>query len=119
MCNLLHEEDLQMSLQALTVRATYVKIILSEITLRRDGRNSQVTFCNKQLRKFASSTEISLARHSNLNSEEFFDDAKHLCEEKIGSFALNIKTRFAMLLVMENPNLDVHSITKVQAITKV
>ena len=72
-------DDLQMSLQALTMRAPHVKIILSEVTPRRDGRNNQVSFCNEQLRKFASSTGVSLARHSNLNSEEFFDDAKHLC----------------------------------------
>ena len=71
-----------------------VKIILSEITPRRDQRDEDVLMCNRLLNEYARSIEyLVIARHSNLRDTEgsFLYDAKHIKKTCIARFASNLK----------------------------
>ena len=98
--------DIQTAIQALKLKAAHVRIVLSEITPRMDDRNSHVKTCNKQLHSYANSMGITLAKHSNLDAQEFLRDAKHFHETKISLFASNLKSalRSAIGFVRTNPS---------------
>ena len=71
-----------------------IKIILCEITPRKDNRDEEVIKCNRMFNTYASSQQgIYLAHHSNLRDETYslFRDNKHIKGYKIVKFAANIK----------------------------
>ena len=70
-----------------------VKIIMSEITPRRDKRDREVQLCNELLSTYANQhDDIFLVMHQNLRDITWstFYDNKHIRETKIPKFAANI-----------------------------
>ena len=69
-----------------------IKIIVSEVTPRMDGKDSEVKKCNNVINQYAKRREgIYIAAHSNLRDQRFFRDNKHIKEIKIAKFAANLK----------------------------
>ena len=71
-----------------------VKIIISEITPRKDELDCEVLACNKMLNAYAATQDhVYVADHSNLRDENFtyHRNIKHIKENKIANFAANLK----------------------------
>ena len=69
-----------------------IKIIVSEVTPRMDGKDTEVKKCNNVINQYAKRREgIYIAAHSNLRDQRFFRDSKHIKETKIAKFAANLK----------------------------
>ena len=71
-----------------------LKIILSEITPRKDVKDLEVKLCKRLLHERAQHTpELHIARHSNLRHPNgyFLRDAKHIKSSCIARFAANLK----------------------------
>ena len=69
-----------------------IKVVMSEITPRMDGRDEQVKATNTLLREYVERCENTfLTRNSNMRDRDFFEDAKHFKESCIARFASNIK----------------------------
>ena len=71
-----------------------LKIILAEITPRKDDRDGEVIQCNKLINEFARThSNIYVASHGNLRDEKytFLHDEKHIKKNCIGRFAANLK----------------------------
>ena len=78
-----------------------IKIIVSEVTPRMDGKDSEVKKCNNVINQYAKRREgIYIAAHSNLRDQRFFRDSKHIKEIKIAKFATNLK-----LLKLHHPQI--------------
>ena len=74
-----------------------MRIIMSELTPRRDNRDTEVSICNTLLQSLNEEYDnISIACHSNLRVDDwkFHDDDKHLSKVSIAKFASNIKIAF-------------------------
>ena len=70
-----------------------VKIILSELTPRKDERDREVQLCNEELGNYANQQDdVFLIIHQNLrdNTLSMLYDNKHIRETKIPIFAANI-----------------------------
>ena len=76
-----------------------IKIILAEITPRKDDRNREVIKCNVLINELARrSNNIFIAKHENLKDEQnspkfnrFLYDEKHIKKNCIGRFVKNLK----------------------------
>ncbi len=87
-------DDLLTALDNIRSKAPNIKIVLSEVTPRQHTRDDEVIECNKQLKTYASSFNVTFVEHSNLRSPEMFrnkNDDKHFCKNKAGLLASNIK----------------------------
>ena len=86
--------EIQENVKLLRTKYPNIKIILCEVTPRKDERDQQVMECNRLIHEYASKDEnIFIADHSNLreNSYAMLKDTKHVSEYKIGMFVVNIK----------------------------
>ena len=82
------------------------KIIVSELTPRKDARDNEVIECNKPLVSYVKSKEyMYFAKQSNLRDPDytFFDDAKHIKKTKIGRYASNLKIALRKAYGVEDP----------------
>ena len=71
-----------------------IKIILSEITPRTDGKDKEVIKCNELIKEMAKNDDsIFVAFHSNLRDEDYFmfTDVKHISRNAVPRFAANLK----------------------------
>ena len=71
-----------------------IKIMLSEITPRRDEKDAEVKICNDLITDWANTQQyIYLARHNNLRDPEWtmFFDTKHIHRLAVPRFAANLK----------------------------
>ena len=81
----------------MTESAPDIKIVVNELTPRRDTRDTEVVICNSLLQSLNEEYEnVTIATHSNLRVADwkFHDDDKHLSQVSIAKFASNIKVAF-------------------------
>ena len=72
-----------------------IKIIISEVTPRKDDRDVEVLLCNEKLNEIVCKMQnVIIINHHNLRDENMsmFADAKHIKATCINIFAGNIKT---------------------------
>ena len=83
----------------------HLKIIVSEVTPRKQFRDDQVVECNRQLqRSFHDVAFVTIARHSNLRNDKwtFHRDDKHLTQVSISMFASNLKNALRRCLGIQS-----------------
>ena len=71
-----------------------IKIILAELTPRRDTKNEEVNKCNQLLNQYCTANDnIFIASHESLRSnvEYYLYDNKHVSRKAIGVFVVNLK----------------------------
>ena len=71
-----------------------LKIIVSEITPRKETKDDEVIICNEHLHNYLDHlSNVTMALHSNLRTPtwEFYEDDKHLLQSSIRKFASNLK----------------------------
>ena len=70
-----------------------IKIILSEITPRKDNKDAEVDKCNRLINEYSTFDNIFIANHANLrgNKNDFMFDNKHISRKTIGVFVVNLK----------------------------
>ena len=69
-----------------------IKIVLCELTPRRDQKDNQVIECNRLINEYALSEDnIFVANHSNLRAGNYLEDNKHVAKRHINVFAVNLK----------------------------
>ena len=94
------------------VRQTYphIKIIISEVTPRKDNRDAEVIVCNEKLNESVKEMEnVTIINHYNLRDDDMtmFMDAKHIKEECISKYASNIKIGLRKAFgITRTPNTD-------------
>ena len=82
------------------------KIIVSELTPRKNARDNEVIECNKPLVSHVKSKEyMYFAKQSNLRDPDytFFDDAKHIKKTTTGRYASNLKIALRKAYGIEDP----------------
>ena len=69
------------------------KIILCEVTPKKDERDQHVIECNRLINEFSREENIFIANHSNLRDNKYamLIDNKHVSEYKMSTFAVNMK----------------------------
>ena len=71
-----------------------LKIVVSEITPRKEYNDDQVKICNEHIHAyFEPMQNVTMAIHSNLRTAnwKYHEDDKHFLKESIAKFAANIK----------------------------
>ena len=86
--------QIQETIDIIREKYNTVKIILSEITPRKDNRDDEVIACNSLINEYADRNNfIFVAHHSNLRDSNgsFLFDCKHIKKNYIPRFAANLK----------------------------
>lgn len=86
--------EIKQNIDLLRTKYPYIKIILCEVTPRKDDRDYHVIECNRLIHELAlEDRSIIIADHTNLreNSYNMLKDIKHVSEYRIGAFVINIK----------------------------
>ena len=86
--------ELVKNIDALKAKYPNVKIILAELTPRKDEKDAQVDICNQLINDLAQLDEnIFVASHETLRGDKnkFLADNKHISKKAIGVFVVNLK----------------------------
>ena len=82
------------NIDALKEKFPNIKIILAELTPRKDDKDAEVDICNKLINELARLDEnIFVASHDTLRGDKnkFLADNKHISRKTIGVFVVNLK----------------------------
>ena len=86
--------ELLENIKLLKEKYPHVKIIIAELTPRKDDRNYEVDACNTLLTEFAATNEnIFVASHETIrgNKDQLLVDNKHVSRRGIGVLVVNLK----------------------------
>ena len=86
--------ELVKNIDALKAKYPNVKIILAELTPRKDEKDTEVDKCNKLINELAQLDEnIFVASHETLRADKnkIMADNKHISKKSIGVFVVNLK----------------------------
>ena len=82
------------NIDALKEKFPNIKIILAELTPRKDDKDAEVDICNKLINELAQLDEnVFVASHDTLRGDKnkFLADNKHISRKTIGVFVVNLK----------------------------
>ena len=82
------------NIETLKEKYPNIKIVLAELTPRKDNKNTEVDKCNTLINQFASAHDnIFIANHATIREKknDFLVDNKHIARKSIGVFVVNLK----------------------------
>ena len=86
--------DIKKNVETLKTKYPDIKIILAELTPRKDAKDSHINTCNQLINEWAPGQDnIVIANHANLREDKnrFLEDNKHVARKQIGTFVVNLK----------------------------
>ena len=86
--------DIKKNIETLKNKYPTIKVILAEVTPRKDAKDEQVNICNRLINEWATNQDdLFIASHENLRKEKtrFLEDNKHISRKQIGPFVVNLK----------------------------
>ena len=85
--------EVQENVHLLKTKFPGIKIVLAELTPRKDEKDTEVNNCNNLINSWAPGEGIFVASHANLREDKntFLHDNKHITKRCIGVFVVNLK----------------------------